>query len=174
MRQASLQDLCQNIVARVDGALGCALVDLETGLPLTLEIKPGAPLNASSMELLSALGVSYFDRNPSMDLDDGSSEVDDVVQEIQTTTEDAYYFMARVPEQPHELLILITDPKTTNLGLGWMSMRQALEQIQALNADHDAGNGATGHARRVPDQPPQLSQERVFARRARNRRSIWD
>ena len=170
MRQASLQHVCRDIVTRADGALGCALVDLETGLPLTIEVRPGAPLNATSMELLSAMGVSYFDNEPVRDFDDEASDLDDVVQEIQTATEDAYYFMARVPGNLHELFILVTDPKTTNLGLGWMAMRQALAQVHATNSDNPTNSGTPGNARRPTDQSP----DRVFVRRARNRRSIWD
>lgn len=174
MGRATLQGLCEDIVTQVDGAFGCALVDLETGLPLTFEVKPDAPFGSSSMELLSALGVSYFDRATALDDDDGSSEMDDIVQEVQTTTDDAYYFMGRVAGERKELLILITDPKTTNLGLGWMSMRQALEQLQTLNANEHPGIGSTASTQpQVPLQPP-LPPERVFATRARNRRSIWD
>ena len=169
MRQASLQHVCRDIVTRADGALGCALVDLETGLPLTIEVRPGAPLTATSMELLSAMGVSYFDDGSVRDFDDETSEIDDVVQEIQTSTEDAYYFMARVPGNLQELFILVTDPKTTNLGLGWMAMRQALSGVQATNSDNPSNGGTPGNARRA-DQSP----DRVFVRRARNRRSIWD
>lgn len=173
MRQAGLQHVCRDIVTRADGALGCALVDLETGLPLTVEVRPGAPLNAMSMELLSAMGVSYFDNGSTRDFDDDTADLDDVVQEIQTATEDAYYFMSRVPGNPQELLILVTDPNTTNLGLGWMSMRQALAQVQATNSDNAPNDGTPGNGRR--DVPPaDQSPDRVFAMRARNRRSIWD
>ena len=173
MRQASLQNLCDDIVNRVDGAFACVLVDLQTGLPLTMDVKPGAPLGPTSMDLLAALGVSYFDRAAASDYDDDSFEVDDVIQEIQTTTDDAYYFMARVPDVPQEILILVMDPQTTNLGLGWMSMRQALERIRTISAENQHGNDAPGDSR-TPYQPPHPSRDRVFARRVGNRRSIWD
>ena len=172
MRQASLQHVCRDILTRADGALGCALVDLDTGLPLTTEVRPGAPLNATSMELLSAMGVSYFDNGSIRDFDDDTPDLDDV-HEIQTATEDAYYFMARVPGNLHELFILVTDPKTTNLGLGWMAMRQALARVQATNSDNPSNGGTPGSGRREPG-PTDQSPDRVFVRRARNRRSIWD
>ena len=174
MGQAGLRHLCADIVNRTDGAFGCALVDLETGLPLASDVKPSAPLGPTSMELLSAIGVSYFDRPQGAHFDDDSTEADDLIQEIQTTTDDAYYFMARVPDAPQEILILVMDPQATNLGLGWMSMRTALAQIRAINAEDGFGNGSPPDARPVPHQPPQAGPDRVFERRTGNRRSIWD
>ena len=173
MRQTSLQHLCRDIAARADGTLACALVDLDTGLPLTLEVSPDAPLNAASMELLSAMGVSYFDSAAARDFDDGTTVADEVVQEIQTATDDAYYFMSRVPGTPQELLILVTDRHTTNLGLAWMSMRQALARVQEANAENPPNGEMPGNGRRDV-HPPTQSPDRVFAMRARNRRSIWD
>lgn len=171
MVRAGFRNVCADILNGTEGALGCALVDLETGLPLTLEVKPGGLLNATSMELLSAMGVSHFDQGGVRDLDDGTSDAADAVQEVQTTTEDAYYFMARVPGNPQELLVLATDPGATNLGLGWLSLRQALARVRAANSD-TAADAPPGSSRRaVPGDP---SQDRVFAMRARNRRSIWD
>ena len=169
MKLDSLQDLCEDIVAGVDGAIGCALVDLETGLPLTLKVKTGMPFDPEAMELLSAVGVAYFND----DGDVGEPSVDDAVQEIQTTTEDVYCFMSRVPDEAKELLILVTDRHTTNLGLGWMSIRQALSHIRAANASGDR-NGAPGNSQPLEPTPrtPTLTDD-AFAVRSRDRRSIW-
>ncbi|MYK46716.1 MAG: hypothetical protein F4029_10865, partial [Gammaproteobacteria bacterium] len=133
MRLGSLQDLCEDIVAGVEGALGCALVDLTTGLPVTLKVRNGGLLDSSAMELLAATGVAYFAGSAGNGPADALS--DDEIEEIQTTTDDAYFFMSRVPGGSQGLLILVTDRKSTNLGLGWMSMRQALGHIRTLNVD---------------------------------------
>ena len=167
MIHAGLHSVCADIVSHADGALGCALVDLDTGLPLTIETKPGARLNATSMELLAAMGVSYFDSASSSDSED------DLVQELQTTTDDAFYFMARVPGTLPELLILITDTENTNLGLGWMSMHDALKKLQDLHASESGDDPVSGHrARRSPHRLG--ASDDVFASRTRKRRSIWD
>ena len=169
MKLDSLQDLCEDIVTGVDGAIGCALVDLETGLPLTLKVKTGMQFDHEAMELLSAVGVSYFN-------DDGDAKdplVNDAVQEIQTTTEDVYCFMCRVPGEAKELLILVTDRHTTNLGLGWMSIRQALSHIRAANASGDS-NGAPGNSQPLEPAPrTPTPADDAFAVRSRGRRSIW-
>ena len=168
MKLDSLQDLCEDIVTGVDGAIGCALVDLETGLPLTLKVKTGGRFDREAMELLSAVGVSYFN-------DDGDREplVDDAVQEIQTTTDDVYCFMSRVPGEAKELLILVTDRHTTNLGLGWMSIRHALSHISAASASGDS-NGAPGNSQPLEPTPrTRTPADDAFAVRSRGRRSIW-
>ena len=171
MRLGSLQDLCEDIVAGVEGALGCALVDLTTGLPVTLKVRNGGLLDSSAMELLAATGVAYFNTNTGAS--PAEAVPDDEIEEIQTTTDDAYFFMSRVPGGSQELLVLVTDRKSTNLGLGWMSMRQALGHIRTLNAD--AGNGEVPSATlpTEPTPPSDPSENPAFATRSRNRRSIW-
>ena len=135
-----LRDLCDGIVADVDGCLGCAVVDLTTGLPLAMQVVPGTLLNPSAMEVMSAASVDYFRGRTVWQLQTamsgGTPEADapnDFVREIQTTTEDTYHFMSVVPGREDTLLILITD-KTANLGLGWIAMRQALARIRDVDA----------------------------------------
>ena len=180
MRQAKLQDACEEIVDNVDGALGCALVDLATGLPLALDVKPGSLLNASSMELMSAAGGTYFQDNlasPGLGaIEDGTAHARDVVQKIQATTEDTYHFMSLVPGEQQELLILITDRRSSNLGLGWMAMRQALQLVEDANGNSASVNPGMPAAESTPPitppQPARASSE--FAnQRARGRRTIW-
>ena len=116
MRKASLQNVCAQILADVDGALGCALVHLDTGLPLAFSVASEARFGSSAIELLCALGATCFG-----DGTDGRA-----VHEFQATTSDAFQFMSLVPGQVDGLLILVIDRQATNLGLGWMAMRKAL------------------------------------------------
>ncbi len=131
-----LDDLCDETVKEVRGCLGCAAVDLETGLPLAMKVVPGSLLTAEAMEAMAVASVDYF-RNRTiwqleMEMSGGAGESpESFVREIQTTTEDTYHFMAVVPGWEGTLLILITD-KTANLGMGWVSMRQALERIREM------------------------------------------
>lgn len=157
--------LCDDMLEFIDGAIGFALVDLETGLPLTMDVNPGAPFDSMAMEMLAAVGVSYFTVTASAD--------DDAIQEVQLTTDDAYYFMVRLPAAPNKLMLLAMHPETTNLGLGWMATRQALQRIGSLGNDlrdgNDAALGAASAFERTRPAP-----ERTPARRAGTRRSIWD
>ena len=136
-----LQELCDGIVDDVDGALGCALVDLGTGLPLAARIAPGGVLSSASMEAISAAGADYFRGRAVSRLAGAMSDESDsnFVQELQTTTEDTYHFMSVVPGRADTLMVLITD-KSANLGLGWISMREALARVR----EEDSVEGSEG------------------------------
>lgn len=128
-----LNDLCQGIVAEVNGCLGCAVVDLDTGLPLAMQVGAGSSLNPQAMEFISVASVEYFRGKTiwqlGLELSDGADPSQTgFVREIQTTTMDMHHFMAVVPGWEGTLLILIT-AKSANLGMGWIAMRQALAQI---------------------------------------------
>ena len=117
----------------VDGALGCALVDLGTGLPLAMTVTSDELLASGAMETLSAAGTDYFrgevnrQLEQAMGVDPGGDE--GFVEEIQTTTDETYHFMCVVPGNKQTVLLLITD-KTTNLGLGWVAVRRALRRVE--------------------------------------------
>ena len=138
----NLDDLCRGIVAEVNGCLGCAVVDLDTGLLVAMDVVPGSLLNPEAMEYLSVACVDYFRGRTIWQLElemSGGAGVSrgGFVQEIQTTTSDMHHFMAVVPGWESTLFILVTD-KTANLGLGWIAMRRALAQIAELH-DRDEG-----------------------------------
>ena len=147
-----LRDLCDGIIADVDGCLGCAVVDLTTGLPLAMQVVPGTVLNAAALEVMSAAGADYFRGRAVWQLETAMSGggATGFVREIQTTTEDTYHFMSVVPGREDTLLILITD-KAANLGLGWIAMRQALARVSEVDpGELPAIPSAPGHAAQAP------------------------
>ena len=137
----NLQDICEETVDDVEGCLGCAVVDLETGLPLAMEVAGGALVNQDAMELLAAASAEYF-RGPmvwQLQLTVGAGErATDFVHEVQTTTEETYNFMSVVPERESTALVLILD-KAANLGLGRISMRQVLRRLSESSDSATAG-----------------------------------
>ena len=142
-----LQELCAQTVADVDGCLGCSVVDLETGLPLGIEVAPRSIVGQEAMELMSAAGADYFRGRMVWQLElamTGSQSATSFVQEIQTTTEHTSIFMSVVPGREDTLLVLITD-KAANLGLGRIAMRQALARIVGEGGG-DAQRPAVGQA----------------------------
>ena len=132
-----LDDLCEETVRQVRGCLGCAVVDLETGLPLAMEVVSGSLLTEGAMETMAVASVDYFRSRTiwqlELEVSGGAGEAaESFVREIQTTTADTCHFMSVVPEWENTLLILITD-KTANLGMGWVSMRQTLDRIRTMH-----------------------------------------
>ncbi len=129
---SKLDDLLQNIVNDVDGALGCAVVDLESGL--LLSVAHNVPYFTSSyLEAVAAAAVDMMrGRNvravESLLSSQRGQPVRHMIQEVQMSTERTYHFMAIVPEKPNSLVVLITS-RNTNLGMGWASVRTNLPRI---------------------------------------------
>lgn len=157
-----LQQLCDVIVDDVDGALACALVDLETGLPLASRVAPGGLLNSASIEAISAAGADYF-RGKAVRRLAGAMSTEpesNFVWELQTTTEDTYHFMSVVPGRQNTLMVLITD-KTANLGLGWISMREALARIRE-DQDMTESDRQLGVLPPRPEAPANVQDVEMF------------
>ncbi|MGB0733037.1 MAG: hypothetical protein ACPGPF_04705, partial [Pontibacterium sp.] len=57
--------------------------------------------------------------------------VNQMIQEVQMTTEKTYHFMSVVPNKPNALVVLITN-RQTNLGMGWAAVRKGMVDIEPL------------------------------------------
>ena len=132
---AKLDDLLQTIVADVDGALGCAVVDLNSGL--LLAAAHNVPYFTSSyLEAVAAAAVDMLrGKNvravESLLSGQRGQPVEKTIQEVQMTTERTYHFMKTVTGKEDNLVVLITS-KTTNLGMGWAAVRGKMGAIGDL------------------------------------------
>lgn len=132
---SKLDDLLQEVLADVDGALGCAVVDLESGL--LLGVAHSVPYFTSSyLEAVAAAAVDMLrGKNvravESLLSNQRGKTVEHMIKEIQMTTDNTLHFMAIVPAKPNALIVLITNRKT-NLGMGWSSVRKAMVTIAPL------------------------------------------
>lgn len=132
---SKLDDLLQSVVTDVDGALGCAVVDLESGL--LLGVAHNVPYFTSSyLEAVAAAAVDMLrGKNvravESLLSNQRGTPVEKTIKEVQMTTEHTLHFMAIVPEKPDSLVVLITNRKT-NLGMGWAAVRKSMIAIAPL------------------------------------------
>lgn len=131
----SLNQTCQNIVDKVDDGLGCALVDLESGLLLGIHSKVSY-LSTSYLDAVAAAAVDMFRGRTvrvveEMLAHERSSEPVRLVQEIQMSTERTYHFMTVLPDKKNMLAVLITG-RRTNLGMGWATLRGNLPELSKL------------------------------------------
>lgn len=132
---ANLNDVLQTIISDVDGALGCAIVDIESGLLLAaahhipyfttsyLEAVAAAAVDmirGKNVRAIEALFSNQYGR-----------PVTKSIQEVQMTTDNTYHFMAIIPEKPDMLVVLITSKKT-NLGMGWSAVRKNMPLLAPL------------------------------------------
>ncbi|MDQ6991170.1 MAG: hypothetical protein Q9M11_05505 [Mariprofundaceae bacterium] len=128
----SLNDTLKNVVDNVSGALGCGVVDLQSGM--LLGAYHSVPYFTQSF--LDAVGAAAVDmihgRNVTavqkMIAAQRGVDVGPRFTEIQMTSENTYHFVSEVPGKPNALVILITS-KQANLGMGWAGLRAALPEI---------------------------------------------
>ncbi|MDD5275722.1 MAG: hypothetical protein PHR16_06540 [Methylovulum sp.] len=132
---AKLDDLLQEVVSNVDGALGCAVVDLNSGL--LMGVAHNVPYFTSSyLEAVAAAAVDMLrGKNvravESLLSSQRGKPVEKTIQEVQMTTEKTLHFMALIKDKPDYLMVLITS-KVTNLGMGWAAVRNNMTKIAPL------------------------------------------
>lgn len=132
---ASINEVCQEIVASVDGALGCGVVDLSTGL--LLGVAHNVPyFTQSYLDAVAAAAVDMF-RGRTIGVVEQllsatrGSKVEHALKEVQMTTDKTFHFMSIIKDKPNCLVVLITRT-TTNLGLGWTALRSKIPAIASL------------------------------------------
>lgn len=131
----SIEDICKQAVRDVDGALGCAVVDLNSGLllgahhtvPYFTETYIEA-VSSAAVDMMRGRGISNVEELLSTQR---GEEVKNCIKEVQMTTDHTYHFMASVPGKPDNLAVLITDKKA-NLGGGWSALKAAMNKMAPL------------------------------------------
>jgi hypothetical protein len=132
---AKLDDVLNNVLRDVDGALGIAVVDLQNGL--LLSVSHNVPyFTQSYLEAVAAAAVDMVRGKNVLAVESllsstRGTKVENTIQEIQMTTSNTLHFMAVVPQKPNSMVVLITNRKT-NLGMGWAAVRNALPKIAPL------------------------------------------
>jgi len=132
---ASINDVCKEIVANVDGALGCGVVDLSTGL--LLGVAHNVPyFTQSYLDAVAAAAVDMFRGKTISAVEQllsatRGTKVENSLKEVQMTTDKTFHFMSLVKDKPNCLVVLITKT-TTNLGMGWNALRTKLPIIAPL------------------------------------------
>lgn len=130
-----LRNVCEDILKDVEGSLGCAAIDLQTGSTLAAACRPEAVLDAGGMDLISVAVSEMFHgkliRQFHRVWSGGAAAPERFVREVQMATANGYQFMSVVPDWEDCLLVLITD-RSVSLGLGWMAVHQGLSRVSEL------------------------------------------
>lgn len=134
----NINDICVDVVRNVDAALGCAVVDLSSGL--LLGVSHNVPyFTQSYLDAVAAAAVDMFRGRTVSAVEEmignmrgtKKGEEKGLIMEVQMTTKSTYHFMAVLTEKPNALVVLITSKKA-NLGMGWSNVRQAIPKIAPL------------------------------------------
>ena len=132
---ADLHEICKELIHTVDGALGAAVVDLESGL--LLGVAHNVPyFTQSYLDAVAAAAVDLFRGETVCTVEEilantRGVEVKHMVREIQMTTDETFHFMSIITNKPNALVVMITNKKT-NLGMGWTAIRKAVTAAEPL------------------------------------------
>ncbi len=127
--------ICGQIVQEVDSALGCAVVDLNSGL--LLGVSHNVPyFTQSYLDAVAAAAVDMFRGRTVTAVEDMIANMrgnasKHYIKEVQMTTDNTYHFMMVIPDKPDALVVLITSRKA-NLGMGWASLRRSVSKLAPL------------------------------------------
>jgi hypothetical protein len=130
-----MDDACKQVVGKVDGAVACGVVDLETGM--LLGIFNTSQYTQTLNEVVAAATMDLF-RGPNL------SRIQEMVrahrgipengehyfQEVQVTSENNFHF-AKVLKKGRAVVMLVTK-KTTNIGMGWAQLKMSISTIEPL------------------------------------------
>ncbi|HYW03960.1 MAG TPA: hypothetical protein VFA86_08460 [Gammaproteobacteria bacterium] len=132
---ADLNQVCADVTNNVANSLGCAVVDLETGL--LLGVHHNVPyFTESYLDAVAAAAVDMFRGRTVANVEEllgkqRGEEVRNSIKEVQMSTDGTYHFMKVLPNKPNALAVLITSRKA-NLGTGWTSLRSAMDTMEPL------------------------------------------
>ena len=162
-----MQSACAEILDEVDGALGCIVIDMQTGLTVAAKSRPGRTMNPATVNLVSVVSTNMFCGKLIGQFEQAlgrpQAPSPSFVREVQMTTENTNQFMAAIPGWERGLLVLVTD-KTVSLGLGWMAVHRGIAMLgeaprPPLPAQDDAPRAADWPA---PDQYQEATQQGRF------------
>jgi hypothetical protein len=131
----TIDDACEAVVNKVDGAVACGVVDLDSGILLGIyNASPFAP----ALNELVALATADLFRGPSVGRieqmvrrhrgakEDGAS----YFYEVQLTSERNFHFAKTICGG--RAVIMLVTRKSTNVGLGWAMLKAVIPAVEPL------------------------------------------
>ncbi len=130
-----IDDACKDVVEKVDGAVACGVVDLDTGM--LLGIFNGSQYTQTLNEVVAAATMDMF-RGPNV------GRIEQMVrshrgipengqhyfEELHVTSAHNFHF-AKVLRGGKAVIMLVTK-KTTNIGMGWAQLKSVLPVVEPL------------------------------------------
>lgn len=141
-----MQQICAATLDELDGALGCIVMDTQTGLTVAAEYRPGSSVNDGTINLFSVVSANMFAGRLIRQFEGALAvaPTPGFVREVQMTTANTNQFMAAIPGWNEGVFVLVTD-KSVSLGLGWMAVHRVVERIHGgagpAHQNHAANDG---------------------------------
>lgn len=130
-----LDDVCRTLVLRMNGAVACAVVDLETGLLLGFHktgrysLAPDEIVAAALVDLFQGANLRRIAQAMRMRRG-GAAGAPRPFTEIQISSDHNFHF-AKTLREGRVTVMLVTD-KTPNIGMGWAQLKAALPALELL------------------------------------------
>jgi hypothetical protein len=130
---ANLNSICEAMVSDVSDALAVGVVDLNTGM-LMASHHVVSYFTQSYMDAVAAAAVDMFRGKNVRRIEDLLSKVrgkpvKDSFEEIFISSPLTYHFMKLIREKG--VLVVMVTKKTTNQGMGWAALRNAIPDVTA-------------------------------------------
>lgn len=130
---ANLNSVCESIVDDVPDAVACGVVDLDTGMLMGIHHKVSY-FTQSYLDAVAAAAVDMFRgknvrRVERLLSKHRGQEITDAFEEIFISSPAVYHFMKSIPSK--SAVVVLVTRKSTNQGMGWSSLRVAIDDIIA-------------------------------------------
>lgn len=130
-----IDDVCKEVVGKVDGAVACGVVDLDTGM--LLGIHNASQYTQTLNEIVAAATVDLF-RGSNV------GRIEQLVRthrgvtengahyfnEVHITSEHNFHFAKTIREG--KAVVMLVTKKTTNIGMGWAQLKSAVPSLEPL------------------------------------------
>jgi hypothetical protein len=130
-----IDDSCKEVVAKVEGAAACGVVDLSTGMLLGIHNSASytQTLNeivaAATMDLFRGSAVARVEKMVRQHRgvpEDGSH----YFEEVHISSKHNYHFAKTIAGG--KAVIMLVTKKTTNIGMGWAQLKSVIPDIEPL------------------------------------------
>ena len=130
---ATLDEACEKVVSQINGAIACALVDLDSGFALAQHDSERwgdaihEAMSTVALELFRGSRVTEVARALREKLPTGGGP-EHYFEEVQLTSPDHFYFAMVLPTG--RCALLVVTKKTTNVGMGWAQLKKAAANLE--------------------------------------------
>lgn len=129
---ASTQEICRQILEKVDDALAVGVVDLNTGMLMgvhhTVPYFTQAYLDAVAAAAVEMFRGKNVRRIEELLSSQRGEEIKDSFEEIFISSPKVFHFMATIKDKG--AVVVMVTKRSTNQGMGWAALRNNLAAIR--------------------------------------------
>lgn len=132
---ASINELCESMVNDVNDAVAANVIDLSSGMMLGGHFRSN--FTTDHFEAVSAAATSLYRGKETLRVENLvksqrgiENATEHYVEEVQLTTTHHFHFIKKIPGK--EAVLCLVTKNTSNLGMGWSSVKTNLDKFAPL------------------------------------------